>query len=103
MYKLLERITQGSATPADLVTLEELCTLIRETSLCGLGQNAPNPVVSTLRYFREEYEAHIGQRQCPAGVCTFNQVPVLELMSRPHTHGANGANGASPEAAKAKR
>ena len=79
MYRILSRITNGSATHADLQTLEELCTMVRETSLCGLGQSAPNPVLSTLRFFREEYEAHITRRECPAGICQMTEAPVLEL------------------------
>jgi bidirectional [NiFe] hydrogenase diaphorase subunit len=69
MYDLLARITEGTATRDDLALLEELCDLVKHTSLCGLGQTAPNPVVSTLRYFREEYLAHIDEKRCPAGVC----------------------------------
>jgi bidirectional [NiFe] hydrogenase diaphorase subunit len=69
MYDLLARITDGTATRDDLALLEELCDLVKHTSLCGLGQTAPNPVVSTLRYFREEYLAHIDEKRCPAGVC----------------------------------
>jgi bidirectional [NiFe] hydrogenase diaphorase subunit len=69
MYDLLKRITDGVATPADLALLEELCDLVRNTSLCGLGQTAPNPVVSTLKHFREEYESHIAGTGCVAGVC----------------------------------
>lgn len=69
MYNLLTKITQGEATMQDLAMLEELCDLVRNTSLCGLGQAAPNPVLSTLRYFRDEYVAHIQDRKCPAGVC----------------------------------
>lgn len=80
MHRILERITNGSATAADLARLQELCPLVSETSLCGLGQSAPNPVLSTLRYFREEYEAHIREHRCPAGVCEMNQVPVLDLV-----------------------
>jgi len=57
IYRLLERFVAREATESDLVLLEELCDLLRSASLCGLGQNAPNPVLSTLRYFREEYEA----------------------------------------------
>ena len=53
----------------DIDRLEELCYYIKENSLCGLGQTAPNPVLSTLRYFRNEYEAHINEKKCPAGVC----------------------------------
>ena len=53
----------------DLDKLEELCYYVKENALCGLGQTAPNPVLSTLRYFRNEYEAHIKEKRCPAGVC----------------------------------
>ena len=69
LYELLEKITQGTATAGDLALVEELCDLVKNTSLCGLGQTAPNPVLSTLRYFREEYEKHIQSRECAAGVC----------------------------------
>jgi bidirectional [NiFe] hydrogenase diaphorase subunit len=69
MYDLLTKIAEGTASNADLALLEELCGLVRDTSLCGLGQTAPNPVVSTLRYFRDEYLAHIRDKTCPAGVC----------------------------------
>jgi bidirectional [NiFe] hydrogenase diaphorase subunit len=69
MYGLLGRITEGHATPADLQLLEEISDMVRNTSLCGLGQGAPNPVLSTLRYFREEYTAHIEQHTCPAHKC----------------------------------
>ena len=69
MYELLSRITSGTATMRDLELLEELCDMVSNTSLCGLGQSAPNPVVSTLRYFREEYIEHIAERRCKAGVC----------------------------------
>jgi bidirectional [NiFe] hydrogenase diaphorase subunit len=57
IHRILSRIREGQGSPEDLVTLEQLCTLIKETSLCGLGQSAPNPVLSTLRYFRQEYLA----------------------------------------------
>ena len=69
MHDILRRITTGEASTADMEMLKSLCTLLRETSLCGLGQTAPNPVVSTLKYFSEEYEAHIRDRRCPAGLC----------------------------------
>jgi bidirectional [NiFe] hydrogenase diaphorase subunit len=78
----LERITNGSATLADLATLRELCTMVCETSLCGLGQNAPNPVISTLHYFLDEYEAHIKEHRCPAGVCEMDEVPIWELPEK---------------------
>jgi len=69
MHRLLDTITKLSATPKDLALLEELCDLLKNTSLCGLGQSAPNPVVSTLRSFAEEYKAHVEDGKCPAGVC----------------------------------
>ena len=69
MLEILERITQGEGTMEDLETLEELGNIIKETSLCGLGQTAPNPVLSTLRYFREEYEAHVKEKRCPSKKC----------------------------------
>jgi NADP-reducing hydrogenase subunit HndC len=69
MLNLLERITKGEAVPEDLDTLEALGRHIQRTSLCGLGQTAPNAVLSTLRHFRSEYEAHVNERRCPAGQC----------------------------------
>jgi len=68
MLEILERLTNGEGTSSDIDKLEELCHYIKEASLCGLGQTAPNPVLSTLRYFRDEYEAHL-KGECPAGVC----------------------------------
>ena len=65
MYDLLAKITEGTATVDDLALLEELCDLVKHTSLCGLGQTAPNPVLSTLRYFREEYTTRL-QAEPPA-------------------------------------
>jgi len=73
MYDLLNKITQGEATLDDLALLETLCDVVTKTSLCGLGQGAPNPVVSTLRYFRDEYMAHIVNKTCPAGVCKIHK------------------------------
>jgi len=69
MHRILADITQGRGTEEELVTLAELAEVVRDTSLCGLGTSAPNPVLTTLRYFRSEYEAHIRERRCPAGVC----------------------------------
>ena len=69
MYEMLDKITKGQATLEDLDKLEELCYYIKENALCGLGQTAPNPVLSTLRYFRDEYVAHVVEKRCPAGVC----------------------------------
>jgi NADH-quinone oxidoreductase subunit F len=70
MLEILERITIGEGTMADLGNLEQLSDQIRSASLCGLGQTAPNPVITTLKYFREEYVAHIEEKKCPSHVCT---------------------------------
>ena len=67
--EMLEKITDGKATLKDLDELEELCYYIKENSLCGLGQTAPNPVLATLKFFRDEYIAHVVDKTCPAGVC----------------------------------
>ena len=69
MLDILTRITEGKGTMEDLDELEELAHTIKRASLCGLGQSAPNPVLSTMRYFRDEYEAHVRDKKCPAGVC----------------------------------
>jgi bidirectional [NiFe] hydrogenase diaphorase subunit len=69
MHGILDRITRGEAEMKDLELLESLCGMVRATSLCGLGQSAPNPVLTTLRYFRHEYIEHIEQKHCAAGVC----------------------------------
>jgi NADH-quinone oxidoreductase subunit F len=69
MLEILERITMGEGTMEDLDNLTELSEQIKSASLCGLGQSAPNPVVTTLKYFRDEYVAHIEQKKCPAHVC----------------------------------
>lgn len=69
MYEILNKITRGNGTLEDIDKLEQLCYHIKANSLCGLGQTAPNPVLSTLRYFRDEYIAHVVDKKCPAGVC----------------------------------
>ncbi len=69
LLEMLDKITEGKATLEDLDKLEELCNYIKENSLCGLGQTAPNPVLATLKFFREEYVAHVVDKKCPAGVC----------------------------------
>ncbi len=69
MHRILETITKFNATAQDLALLSELCDLLRNTSLCGLGQSAPNPVISTMRSFASEYAAHVEKHECPAGVC----------------------------------
>lgn len=70
MLEILDNITKGKGKEGDIEKLEELAMNIKQTALCGLGQTAPNPVLSTIRYFRDEYEAHIRDKKCPAGVCT---------------------------------
>ncbi len=70
MLEMLERITKGEGKEGDIELLEELCYSIKDGALCGLGQTAPNPVLTTIRYFRDEYEAHIKEHRCPAGECT---------------------------------
>ena len=77
LYMLLDLITRGEATMADLAQLERLAGIIQRTSLCGLGQGAPNPIFSTLRYFRDEYISHIVDKVCPAGVCTITAPEVM--------------------------
>ena len=69
MLEILQRITNGQGQDGDIERLETLAYNIKNTALCGLGQTAPNPVLSTLRYFRHEYEAHIYEKRCPAGHC----------------------------------
>ncbi len=69
MYEILDYITRGYGQEGDIDVLEDLCASIKAGSLCGLGQTAPNPVLTTIKYFREEYEAHIREKTCPAGVC----------------------------------
>ncbi len=73
MYMLLDLITRGEATEEDLAQLERLAGIVQRMSLCGLGQGSPNPIFSTLRYFRDEYTAHIVDKVCPAGVCNIQQ------------------------------
>ena len=70
MYEILEKIIAGKGEDGDIDRLESLAKNIQASSLCALGQTAPNPVLSTIRYFRDEYEAHIKEKRCPAGVCT---------------------------------
>lgn len=69
ILEMLERICGGMGKPDDLIYLDHLCRTVRDTSLCGLGQAAPNPVLSTMQYFRNEYEAHVNEKRCPAHVC----------------------------------
>ena len=69
MNRILEAITRHEASPREMEQLQELTDLLKSASLCGLGQSAPNPVISTMRYFGEEYKAHVEGHTCPAGVC----------------------------------
>ena len=69
LHEILTRITEGKGREGDVELLEELCTGVKAGALCGLGQTAPNPVLTTIRYFRDEYEAHIAEKRCPAGEC----------------------------------
>ena len=70
LYEMLQKITSGNGTMEDLDKMEKLCYYIKNNALCGLGQTAPNPVLSTLRYFKDEYISHVKDKKCPAGVCT---------------------------------
>ncbi|MGL4650032.1 MAG: NADH-ubiquinone oxidoreductase-F iron-sulfur binding region domain-containing protein [Caldilineaceae bacterium] len=96
IYRLLDKITRGAATMADIDMMRELCVMVQETSLCGLGQNAPNPVVSTLRYFLDEYVAHIEKHTCAAGVCALDEQPIAMSATKPpkakarRPHGQHG-------------
>jgi NADH:ubiquinone oxidoreductase subunit F (NADH-binding) len=69
LYEILTKITEGRGTPDDLQELQDLSVIIKDTALCGLGQTSPNPVLSTMQYFWDEYEAHVTEKRCPAGVC----------------------------------
>ena len=70
LFEILTRIIEGNGREGDIELLEELCVAVKDSALCGLGQSAPNPVLTTIRYFREEYEAHIRDKRCPAKECT---------------------------------
>ncbi|PLX30554.1 MAG: NADH-quinone oxidoreductase subunit NuoF [Ignavibacteria bacterium] len=95
MLEILERITDGQGTMEDLDNLEELSEQIRAASLCGLGQTAPNPVITTLKYFRKEYEAHIVDKKCPAHECA----PLLTYDINDNCTGCTACARACPTAA----
>lgn len=78
MLKILNDITRGKATMKDLDLLQELAADVKAGSLCGLGKTAPNPVLSTLKYFYDEYVAHIKDKKCPAGVCSALRTIVID-------------------------
>jgi NADP-reducing hydrogenase subunit HndC len=69
LFEMLEDITKGKSTMADIEKMEKLCYYIKENALCALGQTAPNPVLSTLQFFKDEYIAHVRDKKCPAGMC----------------------------------
>lgn len=79
MYDILTRMVEGRGTQGDLEMLDEIARWVKAASLCGLGQTAPNPVLSTLRYFRNEYESHVQEKRCPGGVCR----ALIQLSIRP--------------------
>ena len=96
MLEILTRITEGKGRPEDLDLLIELGTDVKLASLCGLGQSAPNPILSTIRFFRDEYEAHIKEGVCPAGVCKalrryFVNVEVCKMCGKCKTVCPSGA------------
>ncbi len=95
MLEILERICAGKGEAGDLQTLEDLSAGVRRGSLCGLGQTAPNPVLTTLKYFREEYEAHIRDRRCPAAVCK----PLIHYRVLDHCTGCTLCAQACPSGA----
>lgn len=78
MFEILTRITEGEGKEGDIELLTELCEGIRSGALCGLGQTAPNPVLTTIKYFRNEYEAHINEKRCPAGECAALRAYVID-------------------------
>ncbi len=80
LSEILSRLTAGRGRAGDLELLEELCRGIKDGALCGLGQTAPNPVMTTLRYFRDEYEAHLAERKCPAGECAALRVFRIDTL-----------------------
>jgi NADH:ubiquinone oxidoreductase subunit F (NADH-binding)/(2Fe-2S) ferredoxin/ferredoxin len=83
MLEILERITEGKGESGDIEKLEELASAIKDSSFCGLGKSAPNPILSTLRFYRDEYEAHIHEKRCPAGICkSLLQVVIDEDLCR---------------------
>ena len=100
MRRILDAIGNMTATAQDLKMLEELCDLLKHTSLCGLGQSAPNPVLSTLRSFAEEYRAHIEEHKCPAGVCG---QPARRNRYEPRGHGQNAEESTAATSAGARK
>ena len=83
MLKILEKIVGGKATMEDLEILQELALAVKDGSLCGLGKTAPNPVLSTLQYFKDEYLAHIVEKRCPAGVCqAFKKIEIIKDLCK---------------------
>jgi Pyruvate/2-oxoacid:ferredoxin oxidoreductase delta subunit len=93
MGEILDNITDGRGDEESLSVLEELAEVVADTSLCGLGKTAPNPVLSALRYFRSEFEAHIYQKRCPAAVC----IPLIKYsISEEHCTGCGACTRVCP-------
>lgn len=82
MHDLLVKLTRGDGTAQDVTLLEELADLLKSTSLCGLGQSSPNPVITTLKYFKDEYLAHINDKRCPAGSCEISHTAELAEVAK---------------------
>jgi len=80
MLEILTRITQGQGQEGDVELLQEMAKIIKDTSLCGLGQTSPNPVLSTINYFRDEYDAHIREKWCPASTCEAWSLPPVKTL-----------------------
>lgn len=95
LYRVLDRIRRGEATLQDLETLEELAVMVKDTSLCGLGRSAPNPIISILHYFRKEFEQHITGRVCPAGVCRMDANAYAADADDEHIGKAAGSEGSA--------
>jgi NAD-dependent dihydropyrimidine dehydrogenase PreA subunit len=83
MWEIVDYISRGYGEEGDIELLEELCQSVKIGSLCGLGQTAPNPVLTTIKYFRDEYDAHIREKTCPAGVC--KALILFEIIPEPCT------------------
>jgi NADH:ubiquinone oxidoreductase subunit F (NADH-binding) len=88
MFEIVKDITRGRGSPGDIDLLIELAEAVKLGSLCGLGQTAPNPVLSTIRYFREEYEAHVRAKRCPAGVCAGTGARRARVLQSHHKRSA---------------
>lgn len=102
MLEILTRIVNGEGKEGDVELLEELCASIKDGALCGLGQTAPNPVLTTIRYFRKEYEAHIREKKCPAHQCAALISYRIDLMCAPVARCAHATARSRPFPARSK-